>query len=691
MRRAAELTRGCGQRQDPMEVCPRPWGNRPHMPVVTPPVTDLEVPALTPATVALALLSVVGLAVGTPYLEIILHGTQIGSFAPPPGALLILLLLTGLVDPCLRLLRRRRGSGLTQSQLLGVYVALLAAAALPSCQFAGWLATITTGPFYYATSANHWEDAWRHLPSWWGPRAPVEAEAIRQLYEGLDPGVRIPWGTWLKPLLAFGPMVIALYVAFLAVGVLLAPQWIDREKLAFPLVQLPLDLTQGGDGSPHLWRSFLRSRLMWVGATIPIVCHTLNGLHRFLPTVPEVPLRGIDLNRFLVGRPWVAAQPLRIDIHLCLVGFAALCSRDVPTSTWVFFLIAKLESVFGCAMGWTAGPPSVWLRDIEFPVLVAQQVGSTLMFLGLMLWAARGYLREAWRRAGAPTPEGRQHRLSFVTLGVTFVGLCAWSMAGGMQAWVAAGLWLLTLAFMVVAHRMMAEGGVNLLWDAQSGPNYLLYALDGGRYLGPRTWMQLVCLPYFTWHFKGAVGPHAFESLKLISAAGLDRRRALGVMVAAMVLAAVVSYLTTVWLVLRHGGGVVLEPFRFEHVGLRPMWEFSAVTDQPQGFQWPKLAGMAASAVVTWGLSWLRWRYEWWRLHPIGYILGNTIVVWFMWASVALGSALSWLVVRYGGARGYRAARPFFLGLIFGDFLMLGLWTVITAATGTRDFQLFVI
>jgi len=46
---------------------------------------------------------------------------------------------------------------------------------------------------------------------------------------------------------------------------------------------------------------------------------------------------------------------------------------------------------------------------------------------------------------------------------------------------------------------------------------------------------------------------------------------------------------------------------------------------------------------------------------------------------------------RYGGARGYRAARPFFLGLIFGDFLMLGLWTVITAATGTRDFQLFVI
>jgi hypothetical protein len=162
-------------------------------------------------------------------------------------------------------------------------------------------------------------------------------------------------------------------------------------------------------------------------------------------------------------------------------------------------------------------------------------------------------------------------------------------------------------------------------------------------------------------------------------------------MVAAVVVGAVVSYLATIQLTMTHGGGVVLEPFRFEHVGLRPMWEFTAVTDQPQGARWEKLVGMGVAAGVTWGLSWLRWRFDWWTLHPIGYILGNTIVVWFMWASVLLGSLLSGLILRYGGARGYRAARPFFLGLIFGDFLMLGLWTIITSATGTRGFQLFVI
>lgn len=232
---------------------------------------------------------------------------------------------------------------------------------------------------------------------------------------------------------------------------------------------------------------------------------------------------------------------------------------------------------------------------------------------------------------------------------------------------------------------------MNLLWDAQSGPNYLIYALDGGRFLGPRTWMQLVCLPYFTWHFKGAVGPHIFESLKLVDAAGLDRRRCLLLMGAAVVLSAAVSYVATIWLAMAHGGGLKLDLFRFEHVGMRPMWEFVAVTDQPQGFRWEKLAGMVVSAGVTLGLWALRWRYAWWRLHPIGYILANTIVVWYMWASVFLGSVLSWLIVRYGGSRGYVSVRPFFLGLVFGDFLMLGFWTAVSAITGTRDLALFVI
>ena len=647
--------------------------------------------------ILLAVLCVLILSILTPYSEFVLLGTQIGAFAPPAGALLILFVLCGVVNPVWRALQRgRAGAGLSRRELIGVYIVMLAVAALPSCQFAGWLATVTTGAFYFANPANHWQDYWRYIPEWWGPRAPEHAEAIRLFYEGPREGQPIPWGPWLRPLLAFGPMALALYGAFLACSVLLGKHWIDNERLAFPLVQLPLDLTEAGSAgrAPRmsvgmLWPGLFRSKVTWAGALIPAFFHTLNGLHGYFPRVPEVPLRGINVGQTLVMKPWVAAQPVTVDIYFCLIGFSFLCSQDVPVSIWVFWIVAKLEAVLGCALGWNTGPPQRGLRSVDFPVVVAQQVGGTLALLALMLWAARSHLRGLWVRVRSGRPEGALERVALIALGCCLVGLCCWSVAGGMQAWMAPLLWLLTLAFMLFVHRMMAEGGVNLLWAAQSGPNYLIYALDGGRYLGPRAWAQLVMLPYFIWHFKGAVGPQSFEGLKLAREVGLRPGRLLLSMVGGMVLTAVLSYLATIWLVMRHGGGLALDLYRFEHVGIRPMQELGDVLGTPQGLQWPKLAGFAASAGATWGLSWMRWHHGWWRLHPMGYVLSNVFVSWYLWSSVFVGTVINWLIRRYAGVKGYHASRPFFLGLILGDFLMLGVWTVVNALTGLRGFMLF--
>jgi len=89
---------------------------------------------------------------------------------------------------------------------------------------------------------------------------------------------------------------------------------------------------------------------------------------------------------------------------------------------------------------------------------------------------------------------------------------------------------------------------------------------------------------------------------------------------------------------------VVLEPFASSMSACGRCGSSPRSRIRPAGFQWIKLRDGGA-APVTWGLSWMRWRYECGacphRLHP-----GNTLVVWFMWASVFIGSAASWLVVR---------------------------------------------
>ena len=47
---------------------------------------------------------------------------------------------------------------------------------------------------------------------------------------------------------------------------------------------------------------------------------------------------------------------------------------------------------------------------------------------------------------------------------------------------------------------------------------------------------------------------------------------------------------------------------------------------------------------------------------------------------------VAWLVkvtlLKYGGARAYRAAGPFFMGLVLGEFILGGLWNLYGTAFG---------
>jgi hypothetical protein len=66
-----------------------------------------------------------------------------------------------------------------------------------------------------------------------------------------------------------------------------------------------------------------------------------------------------------------------------------------------------------------------------------------------------------------------------------------------------------------------------------------------------------------------------------------------------------------------------------------------------------------------------------WPVHPIGLLMVGTWMGGTAWASICLGWLVKQVVVRYGGARMYRAARPFFLGLIMGEVFAAVVWTIV--------------
>jgi hypothetical protein len=89
------------------------------------------------------------------------------------------------------------------------------------------------------------------------------------------------------------------------------------------------------------------------------------------------------------------------------------------------------------------------------------------------------------------------------------------------------------------------------------------------------------------------------------------------------------------------------------------------------------VAHFTIGAVFTAMLSFLRLRFAWWPLHPIGFLIVGTFPSQHLWFSIFLGWLMKLTIVRFGGARSYTACKPFFIGLIVGEGVAAGFWLIV--------------
>ena len=73
-------------------------------------------------------------------------------------------------------------------------------------------------------------------------------------------------------------------------------------------------------------------------------------------------------------------------------------------------------------------------------------------------------------------------------------------------------------------------------------------------------------------------------------------------------------------------------------------------------------------------LSIMRMRYAWWPLAPLGFALSGSWSMIVFWFPFLVAWLLKTTIVRYGGWRTYSRLRPFFLGLILGEFSQAVIW-----------------
>ena len=97
-----------------------------------------------------------------------------------------------------------------------------------------------------------------------------------------------------------------------------------------------------------------------------------------------------------------------------------------------------------------------------------------------------------------------------------------------------------------------------------------------------------------------------------------------------------------------------------------------------------------AGFILTVVLSLLRTSFVWWPFHPAGYALALSYAMEYFWLPVMIAWLLKFLIVRYGGVKMYRAAIPFFLGLILGDYTMGSLWAIVGPLLGIPTYKIYI-
>jgi len=196
-------------------------------------------------------------------------------------AVILLAALVG-VNALIRLVAPRYA--FTRAELLLVYIMIGVSSGIVGDQFLAILRPSLPYPFRYATDANQWaETLLPHLPMHAVVSDPV---AVRNFFEG-DASLYAMANLrpWLVPGLLWAGFIAVTQLMCLSINVLIRRQWTQNEKLSFPLVILPLEMTAPGPAS--MWRS----RLMWSGFALSGLVNVVNGLGVHYPVIPQIPVK----------------------------------------------------------------------------------------------------------------------------------------------------------------------------------------------------------------------------------------------------------------------------------------------------------------------------------------------------------------------------------------------------------------
>jgi hypothetical protein len=644
--------------------------------------------------IAIGLVGVAALSYVSVFSKGYIQASGLSDTYLPTGVFILFLLILGLNTAL-----RRFGWGLTTREIMLAYVTMLISSAIPTTGLAMRLTPFLVIPYYYATPINEWAILHLpHIPTWMTPHGD---DVVLPFFRGLPRGASIPWGAWITPLAFWSLLAASLYLILMGLAIIFRRRWMDAERLQFPLAQVPL-MIMGDDPNPSWASAFFRNPLVWIGIAIPLILHSINGLHLYFPVIPEIKLTEVNLqdlmkgSRFITDLPFSRWAGVQFNFYWSVIGISYLLRTEVSLAVWVFEWFYRFEEIAFELIGIGYGQHN-WSPLHTFGYTMTERygrLGATVTASAMFLWASRSELREmvlaAFGRrepseAGADVAEIPWWTF-WALVGGTAIYF-AWTAAAGVGLLISVTLLILFVLVATVTARIVAATGLLWVYDyfvAMQG----LQKLVGTARIDPQTFTMVGMIDYGVLHHRANIMPQVLDGMKIARQSGITQKHYFIGVVLGLFVAAVVSFGVVIWMGYHYGATNLNIWYFFDSSD----WLFNRVAAYQRFHVWTdwRVVGvMGAGGVFMVGLMWLHRTFLWWPLYPLGFIIGGTVASRQIWFPVFLGWLAKTLVLRFAGSQMYNKLKPVALGLLIGEFSITGIWLAIDWATGKMGHLVF--
>jgi hypothetical protein len=688
-----------------------------HQPGYAPPALATARPRRNPVnwrSLILGLIGVVFICGLTPYNNCVVANTDLVGSLLPTGLLLYFILIVMAINaPLLRFAPRWAFTAPELAVALGM---TLVSCALPYAGMMRYLPGNLVGYWDWAAKDASCRELMTklNLPNWMFPtfhsadpalrgnervitqyigRAPTDTDTIAAHW------MAVPWALWRTPAISWGILIAAVYGAIMCLMVITRRQWVENERLPFPIASIYVAMIEPPEEG-KAFNGLFSNRMFWIAFALVFVIDGLHAMNSYdARHFPIIPLQ------FNLTSDMAAPVFRNVDgafksnsVFFTVVGLTFFVQTRTAFSMWAFFVgMQVLKMMLPAGREITEGSDGTMGTDQFF--------GAIIPYAIAILWVGREHFRAVMMQMFRP-PRENEPRGKYLPYWAAGWGLClcllatvGWLAAAGASPVGAVVITAMAMMIFLVVAKLVAETGMLYIFGL---PRLLLrpwiyfandHPLGMSYHASLRTYfISSMISGTITYDERQRLPAYASHALRVADAVeDPESRPKRYSLFFALALALVAGYLISgaATLYTEYEYAATLDrnpqtPLNSWGVVNMPRWFVMepAVEYIPPKTGAPvphnRLEHFAIGVIITAGLSFMRLRFDWWPLHPVGYLLIYTLGLKTVWFSIFLGWLAKVVTLRLGGAGLFRRLREFFIGLILGEASAVAFWLVFT-------------